>query len=106
VKQAGPVRIDAMNDWSVLVAGGAGAVGHYAVQFARLAGAEQVIATMSSALKAGVALDAGAHAAVNYQEEGWSAAWFATRSRRACRCRASMKRTRWWLQARRWARCC
>jgi NADPH:quinone reductase len=54
---------------SVLVTGGAGAVGQYAVQFARLAGAEQVIATVSSALKAGVALDAGAHAAVNYCEE-------------------------------------
>lgn len=53
----------------VLVAGGAGAVGHYAVQFARLAGAEQVITTVSSALKAGIALDAGAHSAVNYHEE-------------------------------------
>lgn len=53
----------------VLVAGGAGAVGHYAVQFARLAGAAQVIATVSSAPKAGIALDAGAHAAVNYREE-------------------------------------
>jgi NADPH:quinone reductase len=53
----------------VLVTGGAGAVGHYAVQFARLAGAEQVIASVSSALKAGIALDAGAHAAVNYCDE-------------------------------------
>ena len=33
---------------SVLVAGGAGAVGHYAVQLARLLGARQVIATVSS----------------------------------------------------------
>ena len=53
----------------VLVAGGAGAVGNYAVQFARLAGAEHVITTVSSALKAGIALDAGAHSAVNYREE-------------------------------------
>ena len=31
----------------VLMAGGAGAVGHYAVQFARLLGARQVITTVS-----------------------------------------------------------
>nr|MCU0946075.1 NADPH:quinone reductase [Rubritepida sp.] len=37
---------------SVLVAGGAGAVGHYAIQFARLLGARQVIATVSSPQKA------------------------------------------------------
>ena len=53
----------------VFVTGGAGSLGHYAVQFARLAGAAQVIASVSSALKAGIALDAGAHAAVNYREE-------------------------------------
>lgn len=52
----------------VLVAGGAGAVGHYAVQFARLLGARQVIASVSSAHKAQVALEAGAHAVVNYRE--------------------------------------
>src|SRR5918993_3703342 len=33
---------------TVLVAGGAGAVGHYAIQFARLLGAATVIATVSS----------------------------------------------------------
>jgi NADPH:quinone reductase len=58
-----------VSDRCVLVVGGAGVLGHYAVQFARLAGAGQVIATVSSALKAGIALDAGAHAAVNYREE-------------------------------------
>jgi NADPH2:quinone reductase len=57
----------------VLVAGGAGAVGHYAVQFARLLGARQVIASVSSAHKAQVALEAGAHATVNYREEPLSA---------------------------------
>ena len=36
----------------VLVAGGAGAVGHYAVQFARLLGARQVLATISTPEKA------------------------------------------------------
>jgi NADPH2:quinone reductase len=45
---------------SVLVAGGAGAVGHYAVQFAKLLGARLVIATVSSAARAGLARDAGA----------------------------------------------
>lgn len=51
----------------VLVAGGAGAVGHYAVQMARLAGAAQVIATVSSADKAAIARDAGADDAVDYR---------------------------------------
>ena len=36
----------------VLVAGGAGAVGHYAVQMCRLLGAEQVIASVSGEVKA------------------------------------------------------
>lgn len=53
----------------VLVAGGAGAVGHYAVQFARLLGARQVIASVSSPEKAEVARQAGAHATVNYRTE-------------------------------------
>lgn len=57
----------------VLVAGGAGAVGHYAVQFARLLGARQVIASVSSAHKAQVARAAGAHATVNYREEPMAA---------------------------------
>jgi NADPH:quinone reductase len=53
---------------SVLVAGGAGAVGHYAIQCARLLGARQIIATTSSEVKAKLALDAGADLAVNYRE--------------------------------------
>jgi NADPH2:quinone reductase len=53
----------------VLVAGGAGAVGHYAVQFARLLGARQVIATVSSPAKAELAREAGAHAAIDYRSE-------------------------------------
>ena len=53
----------------VLVAGGAGAVGHYAVQMARLAGAAQVIATVSSPEKAALAVAAGAHAVINYRSE-------------------------------------
>lgn len=53
----------------VLVAGGAGAVGHYAVQFSRLLGARQVITTVSSPAKAAVALAAGADVAINYRNE-------------------------------------
>lgn len=53
----------------VLVAGGAGAVGHYAVQMARLLGAAQVIATVGSAANAEVAQAAGAHAVIDYRRE-------------------------------------
>ncbi len=54
---------------SVLVAGGAGAVGHYAIQFARRLGARQVIATVSSPEKARRAMEAGADACVDYRQE-------------------------------------
>ena len=54
---------------SVLVAGGAGAVGHYAIQMAKLLGAAQVIATVSSAEKAAHARAAGADLVLNYREE-------------------------------------
>jgi NADPH:quinone reductase-like Zn-dependent oxidoreductase len=53
----------------VLVTGGAGSVGHYAVQFARLLGASQVLATVSSEEKAARALAAGADATVDYRRE-------------------------------------
>jgi len=52
----------------VLVAGGAGAVGHYAIQMCRLLGASQIIATVSGDAKASHALAAGADLAVNYRE--------------------------------------
>jgi NADPH2:quinone reductase len=51
----------------VLVAGGAGAVGFYAIQLARRAGAT-VIATVSGPEKARIAMGAGAHHVVNYRE--------------------------------------
>jgi len=54
---------------SVLVAAGAGAVGHYAVQLARIKGARQVIATVSGANKAKLARAAGADVIINYREE-------------------------------------
>lgn len=53
---------------TILVTGGAGAVGRYAVQFAALGGA-RVIATVSSADKAAVAKDAGAHEVIDYKTE-------------------------------------
>ncbi|HWM92450.1 MAG TPA: NADPH:quinone reductase [Thermoanaerobaculia bacterium] len=60
-------------DKSVLVAGGAGAVGHYAIQFAKLKGAKQVIATVSSPEKAELARWAGADLVVNYKTEDFVA---------------------------------
>ncbi|HJW50725.1 MAG TPA: NADPH:quinone reductase [Burkholderiaceae bacterium] len=54
---------------SVLVAGGAGAVGHYALQFARLLGARQVLTTVSGAEKAEIARQAGADVAIDYRTE-------------------------------------
>ncbi|MCA0244296.1 MAG: NADPH:quinone reductase [Proteobacteria bacterium] len=53
----------------VLVAGGAGAVGHYAVQMASRLGAAQVISTVSNAQKAKLALDAGADHVIDYKTE-------------------------------------
>jgi NADPH2:quinone reductase len=53
---------------TVLVTGGAGAVGHYAVQLAKWGGA-RVIATVSSAAKAEQARLAGADLIINYRTE-------------------------------------
>jgi NADPH:quinone reductase len=53
---------------TVIVAGAAGSVGHYATQLARIAGAH-VIALISSEAKAKIAREAGAHETVNYREE-------------------------------------
>jgi NADPH2:quinone reductase len=53
---------------TVLVTGGAGAVGHYAVQLAKAGGA-RVIATVSSAAKDAEARLAGADLVVNYKTE-------------------------------------
>ena len=60
---AGPVR-----DKSVLVTGGAGAVGFYAIALAKWGGA-RVIATVSSAAKAEQARLAGADLVVNYRTD-------------------------------------
>lgn len=53
----------------VLVAGGAGAVGHFAIELAARAGAE-VVATVSGPQKAELASKAGAAHVVNYRDPG------------------------------------
>jgi NADPH2:quinone reductase len=65
----GPARLapGALSGRTVLVAGGAGAVGNAAIQLARWAGA-QVIATVSGPQKAALAEAAGAQHVVNYRE--------------------------------------
>jgi NADPH:quinone reductase len=54
---------------TILVAGGAGAVGHFAIELARHAGA-RVAATVSGPRKAELAAQAGASLVVNYREPG------------------------------------
>jgi len=53
----------------VLVSGGAGAVGHYALQLASRMGAAQLITTVSGEAKAMLARAAGADVALNYKTE-------------------------------------
>lgn len=67
VAEGGPSRLSpgALAGRTVLVAGGAGAVGHAAIQLARWAGAT-VITTISSPEKAALAAAAGAHHTVDY----------------------------------------
>ena len=68
IHEHGPTRLApaALAGRTVLVAGGAGAVGHAAIQLARWAGA-RVITTVSSPEKAALATAAGAHHVVNYR---------------------------------------
>ncbi|ARC56704.1 2-haloacrylate reductase [Frondihabitans sp. 762G35] len=70
VHEFGPTRLSpgALEGRVVLVQGGAGAVGHAAIQLARWAGAT-VISTISSDEKADLATRAGAHHVVNYRTE-------------------------------------
>ncbi|HEV7255885.1 MAG TPA: NADPH:quinone reductase [Mesorhizobium sp.] len=58
-----------VKEQTVLVSGGAGAVGHYAIQFAKLLGAKTVITTVSSDEKAEHAGTAGADHVINYKSE-------------------------------------
>jgi NADPH2:quinone reductase len=68
VSELGPGKLapGALHGKTVLVAGGAGAVSHAAIQLARWAGA-RVVSTVSSDDKARLALAAGAEQAVNYR---------------------------------------
>jgi len=68
VGEGGPTRLkpEALDDRIVLVTGGAGAVGHAAIQLAVWAGAT-VVTTVSNDEKAALARAAGAHHVVNYQ---------------------------------------
>jgi NADPH2:quinone reductase len=69
VAEDGPRRLrpGALDGKVVLVAGGAGAVGHATIQLARWAGAT-VVSTISGPEKARLATAAGAHHVVNYRE--------------------------------------
>ena len=70
VAEDGPSRLSpgALDGVTVLVSGGAGAVGHAAIQLARWAGAT-VVTTISTDEKAVLARAAGAHHVVNYREQ-------------------------------------
>jgi NADPH2:quinone reductase len=70
VSEDGPERLHpgALLGKAVLIAGGAGAVGHAAIQLACWAGAT-VITTVSGPAKAALATAAGAHHVVNYRDD-------------------------------------
>jgi NADPH2:quinone reductase len=70
VADGGPTTLgpESLLGRTVLVAGGAGAVGHAAIQLARWAGAT-VITTVSSPEKGALATAAGAHHVVNYRTD-------------------------------------
>jgi NADPH:quinone reductase-like Zn-dependent oxidoreductase len=59
-----------VDDQTILVTGGAGRVGHYAIQWACQAGAT-VIATASCPDDDRACIEAGAKAAVNHRQPGW-----------------------------------
>jgi NADPH2:quinone reductase len=73
--ELGPSRLGpgTMAGMTVLVAGGAGAVGNAAIQLARWSGAT-VVTTVSGPEKAALATAAGAHHVVNYREGDTEAA--------------------------------
>jgi NADPH2:quinone reductase len=70
VHESGPARLGpgALEGRTVLVAGGAGAVGHAAIQLAVWAGAT-VLTTISSPEKAALARAAGAHHIIDYRTQ-------------------------------------
>ena len=70
IHEDGPSRLGpgALDGRTILVTGGAGAVGHAAIQLAAWAGAS-VVTTISSDEKAALAEAAGAHHVVNYRND-------------------------------------
>ena len=70
VTEGGPLRLGpgTLQGRTVLVSGGAGAVGHAAIQLARWSGAT-VITTVSSAEKANLAARAGADHVIDYKQQ-------------------------------------
>ncbi len=70
VAEHGPRRLEpgTLAGRAILVAGGAGAVGHAAIQLARWAGAT-VLATVSGPAKASLAVAAGASSVIDYRDE-------------------------------------
>ena len=62
-----------VNDQRILVTGGAGRVGHYAIQWAHRAGA-RVIATASNEQDAAACREAGAEEVINHREPKWGKA--------------------------------
>jgi NADPH:quinone reductase len=64
------VRVDGgVTGKTVLITGGAGAVGHYAIQMAKLTGARRVLATVSGPDKAALAREAGTDLAIDYRRD-------------------------------------
>ncbi|HEV7207700.1 MAG TPA: NADPH:quinone reductase [Mycobacteriales bacterium] len=70
IAEGGPQQLaaGALTGRTVLVAGGAGAVGHAAIELARWAGA-RVLSTVSGPEKAALAEAAGAHSIINYRAD-------------------------------------
>lgn len=74
-----------VHDQTLLVTGGAGRVGHYAIQFAKHAGGN-VVATASNPADSRACVDAGADVVVNHRESNWAHAVLdATNGRRVDR---------------------
>ncbi len=62
-----------VKDTTILITGGAGRVGYYAIQWAKWGGAK-VIATASNDADKALCLEMGADAVVNHREENWGEA--------------------------------
>lgn len=61
-----------IEDQHILITGGAGRVGYYAIQWAKIGGA-QIIATASNPQDKKMCLDLGAHHVINHRDQNWGA---------------------------------